>query len=107
MKTRNKHDTSGITIIDAVETLSSIADMDFERDKGITQKHNIIVQGKPISYRTVHWLQQQDANETVNLVRDTFRVILSYLRHFYKKEYGYVTNTQTIEGIKTIMLLVG
>lgn len=107
MVSRDKREGTNLTIIEAVETLSSIADLDIDKDVGIAQRHNLIIQDKKISYKTVHWLHRQDADKTVNLVKETFRVILNYLRNFYRKEYGYVTNQQAIEGIKTIMVLVG
>lgn len=99
--------SSNLSIIEAVETLSSIADLDFDRDIGVPQKHELILDDERISYKTIHWLSQEDADATVDLVRETFRVILHYLRQFYKKEYGYVTDPKTVEGIKTIMVLVG
>lgn len=96
-----------LSIVEAVETLSSIADLEFDRDIGIAQKHEIILGNEKIAYKTVHWLHKEDASSTVNLVRETFRVILHYLKQFYKKEYGQVTDQKTLEGIKTIMVLVG
>ena len=100
----HSHDLS---IVEAVETLSSIADLEFDHDIGITQKHEIVLGNEKVVYKTVHWLHQEDAPATVNLVRETFRVILHYLRQFYRKEYGQVTDQKTLEGIKTIMVLVG
>lgn len=107
MTTKDRHETSNLSIIDAVETLSNIADLDLNREVGIVQPHDITVQDKKIVYRTVHWLHRQDASETIVVVKDIFRVILKYLRNFYRKDYAHVTNPQTIEGIKTIMVLVG
>jgi hypothetical protein len=104
MATRAHHDLS---IVEAVETLSSIADLEFDREIGIAQKHEIVLGNEKIAYKTVHWLHKEDAPATVNLVRETFRVILHYLKQFYKKEYGSVTDQKTLEGIKTIMVLVG
>jgi hypothetical protein len=103
MATRSQH----LSLVDAVETLSSIADLEFDRDIGIAQKHEIVLGNEKVAYKTVHWLHQNEAPTTVNLVRETFRVILHYLRQFYKNEYVQVTDQKTIEGIKTIMLLVG
>lgn len=96
-----------LSIVEAVETLSSIADLEFDREIGIAQKHEIVLGNEKVAYKTVHWLHQEDASSTVNLVRETFRVILHYLRQFYRKEYGQVTDQKTLEGIKTIMVLVG
>lgn len=102
---QNEH--SNISIVDAVETLSNIADLDLERDVGIAQQHKIVVQGQNISYQTVHWLRQQDAGKAVHFVKEIFRTILNYLKDFYEKQYGALTDEKTIEGIKTIMVLVG
>ncbi len=96
-----------LSIVEAVETLSSIADLEFDREVGIAQKHELMLSNEKIAYKTVHWLHKTDATSTVNLVRETFRVILHYLKHFYRKEYGFVTDQKTLEGIKTIMVLVG
>ena len=59
-----------------------------------------------MTYKTVHWLEENHDN-TVDIVKNTFKTILSYLRHYYNKEYGYSNDAKTIEGIKTIMVLVG
>ncbi len=100
-------EASELTIVEAVETLSRIADLDLDRDIGIAQKHDLAIQGSPIVYRTIRWLHEQDAESTIGVVKDTFRVVLRYLRNFYRKEYGYLTDAKTVEGIKTIMVLVG
>ena len=107
MSDREKKEGATLTIVEAVETLSNIADLEFDHDVGIAQKHDLIVQDKPLSYRTVHWLHHKDADVTIGMVKDIFRVVLNYLRHFYKKEYGNIANQQAVEGIKTIMVLVG
>ncbi|MBA2369532.1 MAG: hypothetical protein H0V82_10995 [Candidatus Protochlamydia sp.] len=99
--------TTNLSIVEAVETLSNIVDLDLDHEFGITQKHELLLQSDKIDYKTVHWLDQKDAGATVNLVRETYRIILHYLKQFYRREYGYVTDQKTIEGIKTIMVLVG
>lgn len=101
------HSHSNLSIIEAVETLSHIADLEIDKGVGITQQHEVMIDNEKINYRTVHWLHEKDASETISLVRETFRVILHYLKQFYRKEYGYVTDPKTVEGIKTIMVLVG
>lgn len=107
MRHREVEDSSNLTIVEAVETLSSIADLDPDRDMAVSQRHELTVQGQPFTYRSVHWLQDSDADTTLNVVKETFKVVLRYLRSFYKEEHGYLTDVQTIEGIKTIMVLVG
>lgn len=98
---------SNLSIIEAVETLSNIADLEFDKEIGIAESHEMMLQDEKINYKTVHWLHQQDATTTVQMVKETFRVVLHYLRQFYKREYGQLKDQKTIDGIKTIMVLVG
>lgn len=107
MSARTKQLESPLSIVDAVETLTQIADLEFDKEVGIAKKHDLILQDRKVTYRTIHWVHQEDVDSTVKLVRETFRVILTYLKHFYEREYGQITDEKTIEGIKTIMVLVG
>lgn len=102
-----KHDTSSMSLVQAVETLSRIADLDLENEIGVAEEHDLVVQDKKITYKTIHWVNRQNAGESIELVKGVFKVILGYLRRFYNKEYHEVKDNQTIEGIKTIMVLVG
>lgn len=97
---------SNLSLVEAVETLSSIADLEFDHEIGIAQRHELVLGREKVAYKTIHWLHQEDASATVSLVRETFRVILHYLKQFYKKEYGAVTDQKTAEEVKTIMVLV-
>lgn len=107
MDTRHKMPEAEFSIVEAVETLSNIADLEYSKDIGVTETHQIFVQDRPVVYRTVHWLHEDDPKEAVQLIKKTFGVVLNYLKDFYKKEYRQIGNKNTIEGIKTIMVLVG
>lgn len=108
MVTHHKHDSPTISIMDAVETLSNIADLELDQGVGVAQEHDLtIFEDLHVTYRTVHWLQEEDAETSLGLIRELFRVVLDYLKHFYRKENGYIADIQTIDGIKTIMVLVG
>ncbi len=98
--------THHLSIVEAVETLSNIADLEFDREIGIVQKHELILHREPIAYKTVYWLHQRDAASTISLVREIFRIILHYLQQFYRGEYGSITDQKAVEGIKAIMILV-
>lgn len=101
----NQH--SNVGIIEAIETLTSIADLEVEGPIAIAERHELELQEIPVIYRTVHWLHRKNAEKVMFVVRDTFRTILHYLRHFYRSEYGKLVNHESVEGIKTIMVLVG
>lgn len=106
MDTHGKHE-SNLSLIDAVETLSHIADLEYDQEIGITEAHDLEFGDETFTYRTVRWLHPQGAELTLSVVKDVFRTILNYLKNYYENDYSYVTNPQTIEGIKTIMVLVG
>lgn len=99
--------TQDISIIEAVETLSSLADLEFDQETGIVQKSDLVVESKKTPLRPANWLKEKDVPKTVNLVKKTFRAILNYLRQFHKNESEYETDHKTLDGIKTIMVLVG
>ncbi|MBS0635338.1 MAG: hypothetical protein JSR37_07745 [Verrucomicrobia bacterium] len=98
---------SNTAIIEAIETLTSIADLEIEGPIAIAEHHELQFQEVPIIYRTVHWLHRKNAEKVMVVVRDTFRTILHYLKQFYRAEYGKLAQHESVEGIKTIMVLVG
>jgi hypothetical protein len=102
-----KHENSNLSIIEAVETLSNIADMDIDKGVGVAEEHHLIIQNKPISYKTVNWIKHRNGDRAVGAVKEIFKVILDYLQTFYKNDYNKLKNENTIEGIKTLMVLVG
>ena len=107
MATRKKQDSAHISILDAVEALETIADLEFEREVELASEDEINEQNHQVTLRTVKWLGKEDHDETAELIKDSFHVVLGYLRNFYKHEYGRNTKPKVIEGVKTIMVLVG
>lgn len=108
MDTYDRQENSILTIDKAVETLSHIADLEIDRNLGTVPPDDILLEeAASLGQHTIQWLQQQDASTTVEIVQETFRVILDYLKNYYKMEPGYIYDQQAIEGIKTIMVLVG
>lgn len=95
------------TLVDAIETLSNIADLQFDREVGIVQPHDLVINNKKFAYRTLHWLHEEKANETIEMVKETFKDILRYLTDFYTEKYAEMNHPQYVEGLKTIMVLVG
>ncbi len=102
-----ENEDSNVGIIEAIETLTSIADLEVEGSIAVSEAHEFELQNIPVIYKTVHWLHRKNAEKVMGVVRETFRTILQYLRHFYRTEYGKLVKRESVEGIKTIMVLVG
>lgn len=96
-----------ISIVEAVETLSAIAELDFDAEIGVTQSHDLLIQDKAVSYRSVYWVHTGDRRETVKVVREVFRTVLAYLKNFYKLQHGKIDDASSLENVKNIMVLVG
>jgi hypothetical protein len=94
-----------LSIVAAVETLSNIADLEFgsimldPRMKEEKKDPSTIVQ-------TVRWLHQKNAERMNDIIREKFQIVLNYLKHFYRAEKERFARKESIEGIRTIMLLV-
>lgn len=102
MNMRNKYDGPQ-AVLDAVETLSHIADLDLEHEIQLEDLHEIELKGHKIHYQTIHWLRQHDVDHVTALIKETFRIILNYLRHSQSNP----TDQEAVEGIKNIMVVVG
>lgn len=107
MCAKKSEEASHLSILEAVEALSSIADLDFEREVDVATKEEIAEQNELVTSRTVQWIGEEGPDSTVELIKDTFHVVLDYVRNFYKHEYRYVGKPRVVEGVKTIMVLVG
>lgn len=98
MKNYGNQDSSAITFADAIETLTHLADLKIEVPPATDSAE---------ASQRIGPLQGQDVGTTIEMAKNSFRVILNYFQKFYHKESGYLTDTGTIERIKTIMALVG
>lgn len=105
MKTKHKQEHSTMSVMDAIETLSTIADLDFEsageRLQAITEGDHANRSALAKRIRRV-----QESLKGNKHVREIYSIILNYLRNFYKNERGYLTDPQSLEGIKGIMVIV-
>lgn len=102
MNTSEKYE--GISLIDAVEAVATIAETHWEGEEHLLQEIDI---EESFNWKDAHWLYNSDKEKVQETVRGIFRVILTHFKNFYATESLLVTNSKMLEGIKTIMLLVG
>src|SRR5262245_48829198 len=103
MNTHDKKEGSSLTLVKAVEALSQIADLDIERYK---EESDIVVEDQLIPFHSFQWIHPKEKDENLKIIKSTFRVILNYLKDFYENEPP-IYNQKALEGIKTMMVLVG
>ncbi len=94
MSTRDKSEGHGISLAEAVETLTTLADLDLD----INQLE------VPLKLRTQ--LGGHSKGVDIKLLRDVFKVILDHFKNVYAEQKSDI-DEQAVESIKTIMVLVG
>lgn len=105
MKSKSKKTHSATNVIEAIESLSAIADFGFEPPVE-NPREEARKEASPImETRNIQWLRE--SKEGHAYIKKIFGTILAYLKNFYKTEHSYITDPQTLEGIKAIMTLVG
>lgn len=95
---------NGISLMDAVEAVATIAETHWENDEHLLVE---VDEEELFNWKDPHWLYSRDKEKAQEAVRGIFKVILTHLKNFYATESLLVTNSKTLEGIKTIMVLVG
>lgn len=75
------------TVLEAVDTLSHLADLDVVKPE------------------QADWLNPAKLEENQETIRETFRTINAYLQHMYQKGRGELSRPQTQKGIQSMMQL--
>lgn len=99
----NDKSNSGLNLTEAVSVLSAIAELPWEVEDDLFA----VLENCPIHMKDRTWLVQHDKHELALTVKDLFKVILRYMEDHYAGGSTLVTGSKTLEGIKTIMVLVG
>jgi len=102
-----RHELAQMSILEAVEALETIAELEFEREVDLATEAEINKQNKQVTLRAVKWVGREDPDETAKLIKETFHVVLNYLKDSYSIETRQKEESTQIEGMKTIMVLVG
>lgn len=114
MSRDSKHPNDGhdegshLSILEAVENLSNIADMDIDDKLGLLEDH-VIVHGasEDETLEAIRWLEDKSEHQTEQVVEETYKTVLKYVKDFHKKEFTRFYDQKNQDGIKKIMLLVG
>lgn len=105
----NKNNHVNLSVIEAVERLSSIAEMDFDYEVNGANPEQINLQNDRVIYKAVNWPVKAANSQflVINNVKEMFKIILKHLRQYYELEQHNSRDEQMVEGIKNIMVIVG
>lgn len=94
--------SGGLTLLEAVEALSAITEQHWEQGEV-----EWIPLDEEIDLKHPEWLLGSDKERARETVKELFKAVLNHLKHFYQNEYSLATNSTTLEGIKSLMVIVG
>lgn len=103
------HEEEGsLSILEAVENLSNIAEMDIDDKIGLIEDH-VIVHGATEDevLEAIQWLEDKSEHQTEKVVEETYKAVLKYVKEFHQKEFNRFYDSSNQENLKKIMLLVG
>ena len=94
----SKKERFPITIMEAVDNLSSMAEMDIEEVEEMQVNEGVRLHG-------IQWIDPRDRAKTLDTVKGTFRAVHEYLEHIYKKDKQQLKEIEMQKGIQSIMQL--
>ena len=89
-----------LTLMDAVENLSSMAELDMVSSEEVSA-------GGIEHGHAFKWLSSSLDAENQEEVKATFRILHKYLEHIYRDERSRLKDPETQKGIQAIMVLAG
>lgn len=102
-------DRDGLNILDALENLNTLVDAESLEEIEVTENALLIPHKDEIGGgdAEAYWVKAGLDDQTLDAVKETFRTVHAYLQTFYGKMKKGGDTKRLVEGINTIMVLVG
>lgn len=99
----------GLNILDALENLNTLVDAESLDQIEVTDDALLIPhkEEKGEEEAKAYWVKAGPDDQTLDAVKETFRTVHAYLQTFYGKMKKGGDTKRLVEGINTIMVLVG
>ncbi len=96
-----------LSIHDALSNLSTIADMDvnLKTPLGFVKKNKVVIQNEEFSYKTIDWVIPEDAEDLIDNIKETYLVVLNYLKEIYEKDFIDWNDYRCKKGIEAIIVI--
>ncbi len=93
--------TDDPTILEAVDNLSSMAEIEIEEVK-VASKESA---DEMIRLNVNRWLDPRNEEKTMNSAKSTFKTVHKYLKHIYTKESKNLKDKEIQRGVRSIIAL--
>ncbi|MCC5831879.1 MAG: hypothetical protein JJU12_02415 [Chlamydiales bacterium] len=103
----------GLNILDALDNLNALVDAKTLDEIEVTEEARLIQHKGEVEEATdqglqdVYWVRAGPDDQTVHVIKETFRSVFDYLQIFYQKMKNTGDTKKLVEGVNTIMVLVG
>src|ERR1700722_18685314 len=104
---RLRKEANGLTVMEAVDNLSSMAELDISASPTEIDKDLASTYHEKAPLARGNWDDASHLVENREVVKETFRVIHNYLVHIYEREKGELKDPELQRGIRAIMVLAG
>lgn len=88
------------TVLEAVDNLSSMAELDLE-EVALAKED----ESKGLKLKISRWLDTKDEEKTIFSVKGTLKVIHDYLKHVYTKDFKKLKELEMQKGVRSIIAL--
>lgn len=96
-----------LNILDALENLNTLVDADSLEEIEVTEDAHLIPHKGMEEVEENYWVHAGSDTQTLDAIKETFRSVHVYLQSFYQRTKKKGDTRQVVEGINTIMVLVG
>lgn len=101
-------ENGNLDILDALENLNTLVDADSLEEIEVTDESLLIPhKGVKKGEREYYWEKAGPDDLTLNAIQETYRSVNIYLQGFYSKMKKTGDTKRLVEGINTVMVLVG
>ncbi len=99
----------GLSILDALDNLNTLVDADNLDEIEVTEHARLIPHKEEVEGESeeVYWAPAGSDEQTVLAIKETFRSVYDYLQVYCKKMQEAGDTKKLVEGVNTIMVLVG
>lgn len=96
-----------LNIVEVLENLTTLVDAESLGEIEVTSDNRLIARKKEKEESDVYWIQAGTDDQTLRAIKQTFHSVHLYLQHSFEKVEEGQDPKRFVEGVGTIMVLVG